>query len=156
MNYGFSGANPFLELTPQPSRGMFARGPPKVYLKLRHGLVAERVFEGLTGANLTGVGSLILALLSGDVAQDSRTYLEMVRLLRRHRAGRIVRITVAAAEGVAVADFGLFVSLRSLAQHDRFFVRLKARNRSAEYIIGRSGKVISKKESASAALDQYA
>jgi hypothetical protein len=134
---------------------MFARGPPKVYLKLREGLVAERVFEGLTGASLTGAGGLVLALLSGDVVQDSRTYLEIVGLLKRHRAGRVVRITVAAAEAVAVADFGLFVALRSLAQHDRFVVWLKARNRSAEYVVGRSGKVISKKESASAALDQY-
>lgn len=135
---------------------MFARGPPKVYLKLREGLMAERVFEGLTGAGLTGSGGLVLALLSGDVPQDSRTYLEIARLLRYHRAGRVVRITVAAAEGVAAADFGAFVTLRSLAQHDRFVVWLKARNRSAEYIISRSGKVISKKESASAALDQYA
>jgi hypothetical protein len=135
---------------------MFARGPPKVYLKLKEGLSAEKTFEGIGGASFTCIGGLTLAMLSGDVARDSSTYLEVVRLLKRHRAGRIVRITVAAAEGVAAAHFGSYVWISSLAQRDRFVVSLKARNRSAEYVIGKTGNVKSKKESASAALDQYA
>jgi hypothetical protein len=135
---------------------MFARGPPKVYIRLREGLVAEKIFEGLVGASFIGGAGLVMALLTGDPSKDSRTYLEIVGLLRRHRAGRVIRITVAAAEGVAAAEFGTFVSLKSLAHHDRFVVWLKARNRSAEYVIGRAGKVISKKGSTSAALDQYA
>jgi hypothetical protein len=137
-------------------KDMFARGPPKVYLKLREGLVADKIFEGLAEASFIGARGLVMALLTGDAAKDSHTYSEIVRLLRRHRAGRVVRITVAAAEGVAVADFGMFVSLKSIAQHDRFIVWLKARNRSGEYVVGRAGKVISKKVTMSAALDQYA
>jgi hypothetical protein len=137
-------------------RGMFARGPPKVYLKLREGLVADKIFEGLAGASFIGARGTVMALLTGDAAKDSRTYSEIIRLLRRHRAGRVTRITVAAAEGVAAADFGTFASVRSLARHDRFQVWLKARSRSGEYVVGRAGKVVSKKVAMSTALDQYA
>ena len=149
-------AQRFLELPAQAIRGMFVRGPPKVYLKLKEGLSPEKTFEGVVGASFTCIGGLTLAMLSGDVSRDAATYQEVAQVLRRHRAGRIVRITVAAAEGVAAAHFGAYSSISSLARRDQFVVSLKARNRSAEYVIGKAGKVRSKKESASAALDQYA
>ena len=135
---------------------MFARCPPKVYFKLRKGLVADHLLTGLLGVSITEAGGLSLAVLGGSALQNSQAYIEITGLLRSHWAGRIVRITVAAAEAAAVADFGRYLTLKSLAQQGRFVVWLKARDRSAQYSIGRTGRIISKKQTASAVLDAYA
>jgi len=135
---------------------MFARCPPKVYFKLRKGLVADHLLTGLLGVSITEAGGLSLAVLGGSALQNSQAYIEITGLLRSHRAGRVVRITVAAAEAAAVADFGRYLTLKSLAQQGRFVVWLKARDRSAQYSIGRTGRIISKKQTASAVLDAYA
>ena len=137
------------------SAGLFQRSPPKVHLVLREGLETERTFEGLEGVQFTGARGEVVAVLTGTAEANSRAYVEIRSRLRAHHAGRVARITVAASEAVAVSDFGPFVVIESLALRDRFIVRLKARRRSAEYVIGRAGKVLTKKESASAILDAY-
>lgn len=135
--------------------GLFQRCPPKVCVQLREGLETERVFEGLAGVDFTGARGAVFGVLTGDAERNSRAYLEIRSRLKAHRSGRVVRITVAAAEAVAVSDFGPFMVLESLAHKDRFLVRLKGRSRTAEYVVGRAGKIVSKKESASAVLDAY-
>jgi hypothetical protein len=135
---------------------MFARSPPKMRLRLREGLETERLFEGVSGVDFVGVSRDVVATLTGGVEENSRAYLEIRSRLKAYRAGRVIRITVAAAEAVAAADFGPFVVMDSVALRDRFIVHLKARQRSVEYVIGRAGKTVTKKESSSSILDVYA
>ena len=140
-----------------PLDSMFARGRPKVYIKLREGLEAARLFGGLAGATFASMKGLTLAVLSGSAEDDAVTYTSIKERLRAHRAGTVVRITVFAAEAVAVGDFSAgFVLLESLAQSNRFLVKIMASKSAAEYSIGKNGKIISKRESLSALLDSYA
>jgi hypothetical protein len=134
---------------------MFERGPPKMHLRLRDGLQTERIFESIPGVAFTGDKEAVVGVLSGSPEEKSRAYAEIRSRMKAQRAGRVVRITVATAEAAAISDFGPYVVVESLASQDRFVVRLKAKNRSAEYIMGRTGRIISKKESASAILDAY-
>ena len=150
-----SGEEFFLGPRRPNSRWLFRRSPPKLYVRLRDGLETERVFEGLSGVDFTGARGDVVAVLAGRTGENARAYAEIKSRLKAHRAGRILRLTVAAAEAAAASDFGPFVAIGSLAKRDRFVVWIKARSRSADYVIGRAGRTISKKETASTVLDLY-
>jgi hypothetical protein len=134
---------------------MFPRGPPKVCFRLKEGLSSERVFGEVEAADFREEGRLSVAVLTGSITRDSKAYAALIGLLKAHRSGSVVRITVATAEAIAAGDFGEFVKLKSIARGTRFTVWIKAKERAGIYLIGRSGKIMSKVVSASAALDSY-
>jgi hypothetical protein len=135
---------------------MFTRGPPRVYLHLRRKMTAERFFEGMAQVAFEPHGASILVTLSGETRADATTYSLIRERLRSGRRGSVVRMTVAAAEAAALADFGgEYLMLESSAKPKRFTVAIKAKDRSASYVLGIAGRIVSKKVAAPALLDSF-
>jgi len=125
-------------------------------VRLRGKLTPEHVFEGIAGCEFSASGNIATAVLKGDTASQAATLRRIKEALRSRRAGSIVRVTVEAAEAAAVDDFGeAYVLVQSLAHRRTFEVGVKAKSRAAFYVLGRAGRVLSKKEYESALMDAF-
>jgi hypothetical protein len=135
---------------------LFQRGPPKVYVRFRTAAFPEKVVSALPGVTLSSSGGLHQLVLPEEMEARARSFRNLVDALLHGRAGRLVRLTVQAAEAAALADFASpYVLVDSAALRDSFNVVVKAKDRTVSYTLARSGKILTKKETRSAVMDAY-